>query len=102
MLLALVISCSAESKLNRSYKGKSFLEVMADMGAPTRIDNLVGGGTLRIYESKKMLKETPINTGQFRYDTFNSPRVLKTDVVTFFVTPSGIVSKIQYSSEYTK
>jgi hypothetical protein len=27
---------------------------------------------------------------------------LKTDVVQFYVTPSGIVSEIKYSSEYSK
>ena len=102
MLTALLTGCSVESKLNRNYKGKSFIKVMDDMGAPTRIENLVGGGTLRIYETKKMLKETPINTGQFQYDTFNSPKVLKTDVIQFYVTPSGIVSEIKYSSEYSR
>jgi hypothetical protein len=102
IFLVLLTGCSVESKLNRNYRGESFLEVIGDMGAPTRIDNLVGGGTLRIYETKKMLRETPINTGQFQYDTFNSPKVLKTDVIIFHVTPSGIVSKIQYSSEYSR
>ncbi len=102
MLTALLTGCSVESKLNRQYKGKSFMEVMNDKGAPTRIENLVGGGTLRIYETKKMLKETPINTGQFQYDTFNSPKVLKTDVIQFYVTPSGIVTEVKYSSEYSR
>lgn len=102
MLAVLVAGCSVESKLNRQYKGKSFIGVMDNMGAPTRIENLVGGGTLRIYETKKMLKETPINTGQFQYDTFNSPKVMKTDVIQFFVNPSGIVTEIKFSSEYSR
>lgn len=102
MLTALLTGCSVESKLNRQYKGKSFMEVMNDKGAPTQIENLVGGGTLRIYETKKLLKETPINTGQFQYDTFNSPKVLKTDVIQFYVTPSGIVTEVKYSSEYSR
>lgn len=102
ILNAWMAGCSVESKLNRQYKGKSFIGAMNDLGAPTRIETLVGGGTLRIYETKKMLKETPINTGQFQYDTFNTPKVLKTDVIQFYVTPSGIVSEIKYSSEYSR
>ena len=58
----LLVGCSIESKLNREYKGKSFLVVMAEKGAPTNIENLVGGGTLRTYQKRVMLKETPINT----------------------------------------
>lgn len=102
LLSLLVAGCSVQSRLDRSYKGKSFSRVMDDMGAPTRIENLVGGGTIRIYERKKMLKETPINTGQFQYDTFNSPKVLQTEVIQFFVSQSGQVTKISYSNEYSR
>ena len=101
-LSLLVAGCSVQSRLDRSYKGKSFSRVMDDMGAPTRIENLVGGGTIRIYERKKMLKETPINTGQFQYDTFNSPKVLQTEVIQFFVSQGGQVTKISYTNEYSR
>ena len=102
LLSLLVAGCSVQSRLDRSYKGKSFSRVMDDMGAPTRIENLVGGGTIRIYERKKMLKETPINTGQFQYDTFNSPKVLQTEVIQFFVSQTGQVTKISYTNEYSR
>ena len=71
----LLTGCSVGSKLNSRYKGKSFSVVMNDLGAPTRIENLVGGGTLRIYEKKQMLRETPVNTGQFQYNTLYAPNV---------------------------
>ena len=102
MIIFLVTACSVQSKLNKKYMGKSFLEVMEVMGAPTNIENLVGGGTVRIYTKKEMLKETPINTGQFQYDKFNSPKVLKTDITEFYVDPDGIVKNIKYSSEFSK
>ena len=91
-----------ESKLNREYKGKSFLGVMAVKGAPTNIENLVGGGTLRTYQKRVMLKETPINTGQFQYDSFNAPKVLKSEITQFKVSNEGIVLEIKYSCEYSK
>jgi len=102
LITSLMNACSVESKLNKNYKGKSFLEVMEDKGAPTSIENLVGGGTVRIYIKKEMLKEAPINTGQFQYDKFNSPKVLKTEITEFYVDPGGIVTNIKYSSEFSK
>lgn len=102
MLITLITACSVESKLNKNYKGKSFLEVMAVKGAPTNIENLVGGGTVRMYVKKEMLKEAPINTGQFQYDKFNSPKVLKTEITEFYVDPDGIVKNIKYSCEFGK
>lgn len=102
VVLCLMAGCSVESKLNRNFKGKSFSEVMAVMGAPTTIENLVGGGTLRIYQKREMLRETPINTGQFQYDSFNSPKVLKTEITQFKVDQEGVVSEIKYSSEFSK
>jgi len=102
MVLLLMVGCSVESKLNRNFKGKSFSEVMAVKGAPTTIENLVGGGTLRTYQKREMLRETPINTGQFQYDSFNSPKVLKTEITQFKVDQDGIVKEIKYSSEFSK
>ncbi|MEI6276550.1 MAG: hypothetical protein WCP08_11205 [Prolixibacteraceae bacterium] len=102
MVGLLITGCSVESKLVRSYKGKSFSVVIDRMGAPTTTENLVGGGTIRSYIKKRMLKETPINTGQFKYDAFNSPKVLKTEVTQFFVSQSGLVNEVRYSCEYSK
>ena len=101
-LVALMAACSIESKLNRKYVGKSFTEVVEVMGAPTTIDNRVGGGTFRSYVKKIMLRETPINTGAFRYDKFDSPKALKTEITEFTVNPAGKVTAIRYSCEYTK
>ena len=103
LLVACVLAgCSVQSKLTRHYKDRSFSEVMAVMGAPTTIENLVGGGTMRSYVKKVMLKETPINTGQFQYDTFYSPKVMKNEITRFKVTQNGIVKEVSYSCEYTK
>jgi hypothetical protein len=102
VVTSLISGCSVESKLNRSYKGKSFTEVMNKMGAPTNIENRVGGGTIRTYESKKMLKPAPINTGQFQYDRFESPKVLQTIVTTFIVDPTGKVVEVKYSNDYSR
>jgi len=102
IVIFLLSGCSVESKLNRNYKGKPFTEVMTAMGAPTNIENRIGGGTIRTYESKKMLKPAPINTGQFQYDQFKSPKVMQTIVTTFIVDPAGKVVEVKYSNDYSR
>ena len=103
LVVTLFISgCSIESKLNRSYKGKSFSEVRAVRGAPTNTENQVDGGSIKTYSKKVVLRETPINTGSFQYDKFDSPKVLKTEITRFFVDPTGKVKEIKYSCEYSK
>ena len=102
LLVILMAACSIESKLNKRYVGKSFTEVVEVMGAPTTIDNRIGGGTFRNYVKKVMLRETPINTGAFRYDKFDSPKALKTEITEFTVDQAGKVTSIKYSCEYTK
>jgi hypothetical protein len=101
-LIVFLTGCSVESKLNRNYKGKSFALVIDRMGAPTNVEQMIGGGTIRSYAKKKMLKETPINTGQFQYDTFNSPKVLKSEITQFYVNQDGKVTEIKYECEYSK
>jgi hypothetical protein len=101
-IVVFLTGCSVESKLNRNYKGKSFALVMDHMGAPTNVEQRIGGGTIRSYVKKSMLKETPINTGQFQYDTFNSPKVLKSEITQFYVNQDGKVNEIKYSCEYTR
>ena len=102
MVTSLFSGCSVESKLSRNYKGKSFMLVMDKMGAPTTIENRIGGGTIRTYVSKKMLKPAPINTGQFQYDKFESPKVMQTIITSFIVDPSGKILEIKYSNEYSR
>jgi hypothetical protein len=102
IVIILLPGCSVESKLNRNFKGKSFTAVMDKMGAPTTIENRIGGGTIRTYESKKMLKPAPINTGQFQYDRFDSPKVMQTIVTTFIVDPGGKVLEVKYSNDYSR
>lgn len=99
-LWLLAAGCGVQSKLTRNYQGKSFSLVLDRMGAPTRVEQLVRGGTMRIYEKRSVLKETPINTGQFQYDTFNAPKVVKTETTWFTVSQSGVVTNIKYQCDY--
>jgi hypothetical protein len=100
--LLLLTACSVESKLNRNFKGKPFSEVMGVMGAPSSVENLVGGGTIRSFVKKKMLGKAPINTGRFAYERFDSPKVNLTETTQFFVGQDGMIKEVKYSSEYSR
>ena len=94
--------CSVQSKLNREYKGKTADELMIGRGRPTRIEPLTAGRKIEIYEKSKFLKSVPINTGQFRYDKFDSPKALKTEIYKFFLDSNGKVENVTYEVSYDR
>ena len=94
--------CSIQSKLNREYKGKTAEELMLSMGRPTRIEPLTAGRKIEIYEKSKFLKPTPINTGQFQYDKFESPKAIKTEIYKFYLDSNGVVEKVECEVSYER
>ena len=101
-LLIGLAGCSVQSKLNRSYKGKTQEELLLGMGRPTRVENLTGGRKVNIYEKSKFLKAAQINTGQFQYDRFESPRAIKTESYRFYLDPNGVVEEVKYEMKYER
>ena len=105
IFLSLVIGlagCSVQSKLNREYKGKTHDDLMLGMGRPTRVEPLPGGRKIEIYEKSKFLKPTPINTGQFQYDKFESPKAVKTEVYMFYFNSLGVIEDVKYEVKYER
>ena len=102
LILFISNSCSVQNKIIRNYKGKNEMFVISELGKPTQTENLKGGGKIDIYEKQTMLSRVPINTGQFRYDRFDSPRSTKIETFRFFISPSGIVEDIKYDYRYER
>jgi len=105
ILLGLIIvmaGCGVQSNLSRDYKGKTHEELMLGMGRPTRIEPLSGGRKIEIYEKSKFLKSTPINTGQFQYDKFESPKAIKTEVYKFYFNAQGLIDNVKYEVTYER
>ena len=99
----ILIGCSTQSKLIREYKGKTHEELMRSaMGRPTRVETADGGRKIDIYEKSKFLKAATINTGQFQYDKFESPKVIKIEVYKFFLNPSGVIEDVKYDVRYER
>ncbi len=99
-LIFLIAGCSTQSKLIRNYKGKSQEEVFLKMGRPTHVETLDGGRKINIYEKSKFLRPAAINTGQFQYDRFESPKAVKIEVYRFFISSSGVVEDVKYELSY--
>jgi hypothetical protein len=94
--------CSVQSKLNRKYKGKTQEELMLDRGRPTSVESLAGGRKINIYEKSKFLKAAPINTGQFQYDRFDSPKAVKTETWRFYLNGNGVIEEVKYEIKYER
>ena len=94
--------CSIQNKMIRTYKGKTEKELIQEMGKPRRIEKNVGGWKIDVYLKVKALKAAMINTGQFQYDRFESPRSIKTETFKFYLNPSGVIENVTYEISYER
>lgn len=101
-LMVIMAGCSVQRTLSRDYKGKTYEELMLGMGRPTRVEPLSGGRKIEIYEKSKFLKSTPINTGQFQYDKFESPKAIKTEIYKFYFNAQGLIDNVKYEVTYER
>jgi hypothetical protein len=99
---ALLVSCSVQNKLIRTYKGTNESFVLSKIGQPTRIEQLTGGKKNDVYEKHTILGRAPINTGQFRYDRFDSPKSTKIETYKFEINQSGVVEDVSYECFYER
>jgi len=97
-----VVSCSTQHKLSRNFKGKNETIVISNLGEPTRIESRSGGKKVDIYEKRTLLGRAPINTGQFQYDRFDSPKATKIETYFFDISPSGFVEDVRYECVYER
>ena len=102
LVLIFSIGCSTQNKLNRIYKGKYESFVISKLGKPTQTENLNNGNKIEVFEKRTMLRQIPINTGQFRYDRFDSPKSTKIETYRFEINHSGFVENVRYDCIYQR
>ncbi len=102
LVIVFSVSCSIQSKLNRTYIGKNESFVISKMGEPTRIEKLTGGDKIDVYEKTADLKPVPINTGGFRYDPLESPPSTKIERYWFKISSKGLVENVKYEVSYQR
>jgi len=94
--------CSVQHQLNHEFKGKSEADLVLTNGKPFRIENDDKGRTVYVYLKSKFLKAAPINTGQFQYDRFESPRVTKRETFKYYINVMGVVEEATYDLSYER
>lgn len=97
-----LVSCSVQSKLNRTYTGKNEEFLIENLGKPVTVYRLGKGEKVDVYEKKKRLSKTPINTGRFQYDSFDSPQATKIETFKFLINSSGTIKEVQYECRYER
>ena len=105
LLLGLIIGlsgCGVQHKVIRDFKGKTKADLILAKGKPVRTEINDKGQTIYFYQASKRLKAAPINTGQFQYDRFESPRATKTDTYKFFINSYGIIEDVTYDVDYSR
>jgi hypothetical protein len=101
-VLILSAGCSTQNKLNRIYKGKNESLLNSKFGQPTRIEKLTSGNKIEIFEKRTMLRQVSINTGEFRYDRFDSPKTTKIETYKFEINQSGLIEDVRYDRIYER
>ena len=101
-LLIGLAGCNIQKKLNHEYIGKSQEQLLLQMGRPTRVEPLPAGRKIDVYEKSKFLKAAAINTGQFQYDRFESPKALKKEVYQFYFNSKGVIEEVKYEVNYQR
>ena len=94
--------CGVQHKVLREFKGKKEADLVLSKGKPVRTEINDQGQTIYIYQTSKRLKAAPINTGQFQYDRFESPKATKTDTYRFFINSYGIIEDVTYDVDYKR
>ncbi len=102
ILIAAFTQCSVQNQLNHQFKGKSKADLVQANGNPFRIENDDKGRTVYVYLKRKFLKAAPINTGQFQYDRFESPRATKRETYKYYINASDIVEEATYDLSYER
>jgi hypothetical protein len=97
-----LVSCSVQSKLNRKYEGKTEAFLIGSMGKPAIVYMESKDRKVDVYEKKTILRKTPISTGGFKYDRFDSPQATKVETFKFSINTSGIVEKVEYDYRYER
>ena len=99
-LMTGLVGCSVQSKLIRNYKGKTQEELILEKGKPTSVETLSGGRKINIYAKSKYLRAAAINTGQFQYDRFESPKATKNEIYRFYINAQGVIEDVKYEFSY--
>jgi len=98
--LAIVVSCSSQRSLQKTYVGKPESILSEKLGKPkTVLDR--ENEKVYVYEIVKELKSAEINQGKLTLDPMISPMVEKTERY-YFTVKDGKIVKVKLEEEYVR
>ena len=98
--IILLISCSSQKKLQRTYVGKSQTILSSKFGYPKATFEQ-GDEKVLVYEIFKELESTEIQQAKLTLDPIVSPMVQKTERY-YFTVKDSIIIKVKLEEEYER
>jgi len=100
LFLVVVLACSPQNRIQRSYVGKPIISLQEELGKPQNVfEN--EDGKVYIFEKQKDLKGTEISQGRLALDPIVTPKVQKTE--RYYVTvKDSVIVKIKLENEYER
>jgi hypothetical protein len=96
----LIVSCSGQKKLTKTYYGKSVAELTEEFGNPKTIFEKENE-KIYVFEKVKKLRSTEINQAKLTLDPMITPSVTKTERF-YFTVQEGVIVKVKMEEEYER
>jgi len=100
VVVMVMISCSTQRALRRSYTGKPVSVLESRLGSPVTIMESAGD-SIYIFEKTEKLRSTEISQGKLTLDPIITPQVRKTERF-YFTVRNGVIVKTRFEEEYER
>lgn len=100
IVLTILVSCSVQRRLQKSYIGKPQSVLSEKFGYPKTVFDK-GSEKIYVYEIIKDLKSTEINQAKLTLDPMISPSVQKT-VLYYFTVKEETITNVKVEEEYNR
>ncbi|WP_321343175.1 hypothetical protein [uncultured Draconibacterium sp.] len=98
--LVILVSCSSQRNLQKTYVGKPISAVEMEFGKPITVFNKESGD-IYIFEKVEMLKSTEISQHKLTLDPMVTPQVKKTSRYTVTVV-DDVIKNIELEEQYDR
>ncbi|WP_319501505.1 hypothetical protein [uncultured Draconibacterium sp.] len=100
IVLVVLVSCSSQRNLQKTYIGKPLSSLESELGKPQTVFNKESGD-IYIFEKIELLKSTEISQHKLTLDPMVTPKVKKTSRYTVTVVDE-VIKKIEVEEQYDR
>ncbi len=98
--LVILVSCSSQRNLQKTYVGKPLSSLESELGKPQTVFNKESGD-IYIFEKVEMLESTEISQHKLALDPMVTPKVKKTSRYTVTVV-DGTIKDVELEEQYER